>query len=373
MKYNRKTHSIITVILFIFICVKYQNIKPPSTEVKVSVSPPRLRDNSMNETMEERYKKLRSRIKEVCQKYNKTKELSNAEVDALKKQQISSPQNTVMDMVSKLAYCQIPKVGTSTWMEHFRKLLSPELQKITKHWSKRSIIQSSFKIPVDLLKNISTLPENQQHSFVNTFNKFLKENDILSFAIVRHPFERLVSFYRSDIGRSPKVGAASAKLLGLTKWYNTGHTFPAFIDLVLKQYRDDKCYGLYSYPCFGVNPHWTPFHSLCLFCDVEYYVVGRLETFSEDVKYIFKKSNLTKLENDYAKVLHSSNKNQFKLESKSKKKKEVQRYFSYLTKKQVYGLYQMYRMDFEMFNYDANTYLDMANISNMSQTDIGEQ
>ena len=95
-------------------------------------------------------------------------------------------------------------------------------------------------------------------------------------------------------------------------------------------------------------------------------MIGRLETFSEDVKYIFKKSNLTKLEKDYAKVVHSSNKDQFKLQSKHKKKKEVQRYFSYLTLKQVDELYQMYRMDFEMFGYEANIYMDMPNNNNKS-------
>ena len=38
----------------------------------------------------------------------------------------------------------------------------------------------------------------------------------------------------------------------------------------------------------------------------------------------------------------------------------VRKYFSQLTKQQVLRLYEMYKIDHEMFNYDPQIYIDMA-------------
>ena len=74
-------------------------------------------------------------------------------------------------------------------------------------------------------------------------------------------------------------------------------------------------------------------------------MIGRTETFDEDVKYIMKKSNLESL---------FSMKSIKKLHSKTNKM--TQKYFSQLTKGPVNSLYNMYKMDFEIFGYDTKNY-----------------
>ena len=297
--------------------------------------------------MEETFMKQRLRINEVCQKYRLFNKTANKEWDGLKRQQIISEQNTIVSMTSKLAYCQTPKVGTSTWITHFRKLLPPKLQDIP--MSQRPRIQAEFKIPVEDVENHAVPLES---SFIQSFNTFLEKHNILSFTMVRHPFERLVSMYKSEIERCKRP---CAKVLGLLKWYDKDHTWPSFVNMVLKQYRRDKCFGLYSVPCLQVNPHWTPFNNLCLLCDVSYSMIGRMESFSEHVKYIFLKSNATILIDDYSRVEHSSQKDQKTLKTETEKKNEILKYMSLLTKQQIDDLYQMYKFDFELFNYDQES------------------
>ena len=82
--------------------------------------------------------------------------------------------------------------------------------------------------------------------------------------------------------------------------------------------------------------------------NIKYDVIGRTESFDEDVKYIMKKSNLESIFSMKSiKKLHSS---------KHKTNKMTQKYFSQLTNGQVNELYIMYKMDFEIFGYDTKNY-----------------
>lgn len=36
--------------------------------------------------------------------------------------------------------------------------------------------------------------------------------------------------------------------------------------------------------CDAVDAHWRPFFARCAYCDVDYDVIGKLETFEEDVR-----------------------------------------------------------------------------------------
>ena len=38
----------------------------------------------------------------------------------------------------------------------------------------------------------------------------------------------------------------------------------------------------------------------------------------------------------------------------------AKKYFGQLTKQQVFRLYEMYKIDFDMFGYDPQLYIDMA-------------
>ena len=83
------------------------------------------------------------------------------------------------------------------------------------------------------------------------------------------------------------------------------NNFPAFVDFVLNSYKKSKCYQKHNTPC-DINVHWRPYNARCLYCDISYDVIGRMETFDEDVRYIFAKKNLTYLLNKSELHIHKS-------------------------------------------------------------------
>ena len=295
----------------------------------------------------ERNQKRILRITEVCQNYRKTEKTANLQANDLKKKQILWQVNTLLDAKNRLAYCQVPKVGTHTWMSHFQNLLPPEVKKHTSIY-KRQGIQKEFKVPADLIKG---------ENFLSSYNRFIEENNIVSFLMVRHPFERIVSLYKSEI---LMCKANCAKIYGIYKWYEKDHSFRSFIDLVLEEYSKESCYNKTSVPCSMkvFNIHWTPYHNFCLLCDVSYTAIGNMDHFDEDVEFILLAANASSANNDYeySKVVHSSAKDRNKPKSTKAKKTDTKKYMSELTKEQLNKLYNMYKIDFEMFNFDASTY-----------------
>ena len=83
------------------------------------------------------------------------------------------------------------------------------------------------------------------------------------------------------------------------------NNFPAFVDYILKQYKRSSCYHKHNTPC-GINVHWRPYNARCLYCDISYDVIGRMETFDEDFKYILARKNLTDLFNRSGTHIHKS-------------------------------------------------------------------
>ena len=86
-----------------------------------------------------------------------------------------------------------------------------------------------------------------------------------------------------------------------------GHTFPEFVEHVLEEYNKSDCYRSYNVPCLTIDAHWRPYNARCSYCDIPYSVIGRIETFEEDVKYIIFRQNLTHLISWEGSQLHAHN------------------------------------------------------------------
>ena len=128
----------------------------------------------------------------------------------------------------------------------------------------------------------------------------------------------------------------------------------------------ERKYGDYQFATFldfiitkHKNLHWKKFYLRCSYCDLQYSVIGRAETYSEDTKYILLKANLTSnipLENaDFRKHADYTNKDK-KLTHEANGEPEARtlEYFKNINQTVIQTLYEMYKIDFELFNYNLH-------------------
>ena len=303
----------------------------------------------MNEK-EQNYQKDKERIQQICKKYN------------VKSREFISKRWIKVDRNHGIAVCTHDKVGSSTWSYHLRDLLPAEIfRQLPKQfnikagaslftWSKA--MDSYYTIPPN---TVSGILSNMLSPY--SINNFLTSNQILSFSFVRHPFERLVSAYKDKFSGNTKEFNRNYYPSHYSWWFKGGRSFSSFVDLVLYEYRT-SCYPNNTHAsriltnwsnatCEDkVDTHWRPFTFKCSYCDINYDLIGRMETWNDDLNYIARKRGLEK-------VLIASNKNPSKLSTKEM----TQEYFDTLSRKQKEDLYHMFRLDFEMFNYDPKMYL----------------
>ena len=202
-----------------------------------------------------------------------------------------------------------------------------------------------FKVPPSLIskgwiQNDSALVIRKEDFF-----DFKLENDIHLFTFVRHPFERLISAYKSKVLHRTYIGDQRTKAL-----LEDIKSFSDFVDFVIHE--NDRQ---------GVNAHWKTISQKCHHCAIPYNVIGRMETFDEDLNYIILQlglENILPIKN--INTLSNTNRDSKQHKANEDKKKECLEYFSKLTRSQIEQLYQIYKIDFEMFGYSAKDYLSLV-------------
>ena len=145
--------------------------------------------------------------------------------------------------------------------------------------------------------------------------------------------------------------------MGLHPGYQPGHKawsaleamdFPRFVDMVLQQHNSGNCSSKpFSKKC-KIDAHWKPQYMQCFYCEMNYDVIGKVETFEEDFLYIVRRQNLTH---------HFPKSQTLRKFHPTYKTLENVEYFKQLSRGQVQQLYKMYELDFLLFNYDASNYL----------------
>ena len=114
-----------------------------------------------------------------------------------------------------------------------------------------------------------------------------------------------------------------------------------------------------------LDRHWRSFISQCGFCDINYTVIAKSETFAEDLKFIGKLAHVDFqnigwldifirifLINILTEGSHTS--------SGGSTKELAKKYFSELSLGTVKKLYEAYKVDFEMFGYSPQLYYDYS-------------
>ena len=148
------------------------------------------------------------------------------------------------------------------------------------------------------------------------------------------------------------VSCYEDKALGLSEngeifGFLANKSFPQFIDFV----------------CHHGNEHWDPFYRHCNFCEINYDMIGRMENFNDDLMYIAQKNNFAYLlsNENYKYHLHRSGRPTSsapdKVISNPNYAGKVKQYFSQLSDIQLEKLFVMYKLDFEIFQYDKYKYV----------------
>jgi hypothetical protein len=190
----------------------------------------------------------------------------------------------------KLLYCKNAKVGTTTW-----------------------------KVSLFLkIKNFIWWPK-------------LKLKSCVSFLKVRHPFERLVSAYEHKVLRN------HAKILG-------NITFEQFLtEHVIHE--GNHCPS--THQC--MNVHWMPYINACSYCNNNYTVIQKMETFEEDKEAILSMVGLTNLRGKGGKAKHANMRHGIPSSCELTKI-----YFKKLSADLVLKVYKIYQHDFESFGYSVD-------------------
>ena len=284
--------------------------------------------------MQEIYRDRKARIQQTCHRYglgNFTSPSSQLGSDyRLMENQFPWPAEKSLMYQPRwnLLYCWIHKAASSSWSEVFfylkgREVPPSRLHEATQYFSLRSH-------GVDL-------PSALRSSLV--------------FTIVRHPFDRLVSAYRDKFELARKYAYVfqhyASKILSVSNPDPSGRghhlrrpTFSEFVTYLLRT------------PVAEYNDHWVPYWLHCHLCQLEYDVIGKMETLKEDIDFITERSGLKEVNV----TLPWANR-----KSSSRDRDSVSlEYFKQLSRSQVVQLYAIFRPDFEMFGYDVSTYLNLS-------------
>lgn len=214
-----------------------------------------------------------------------------------------------------VSYCAIPKVGTSVWRRIIVNL--------------NGLYPDDDVVPVQKQFRLSQFPLNQIGPILQSHRRFL---------FVREPFTRLLSAFLDKFEKhvqlfEDKYGRKIIKTYRdnpSAESLKRGHdvTFAEFI-----QYRTDP-------ETREKNPHWSLYYDLCHVCDISYDFIGSFENAEIEVPFVIKnviKVNSSKLQDL---TWRPSGTSDILLE-----------YYSQVSKENIRKIYNIYKIDFELFGY----------------------
>ncbi|GFV69665.1 carbohydrate sulfotransferase 11 [Trichonephila clavipes] len=236
----------------------------------------------------------------------------------------------IVDEQKVLFFCFIPKVASTSIKKFFLNISDIPLNDTT-----RNNITALHLAANDALRRISPM-----YFPTTTVNRFFK------IMFVRHPFDRLVSAFRSK-AEPPR------------------EEVPYFYDRywipIMKKLRPEGSpLDRISFPEFvwylthtterDYDEHWAPYWSRCDPCLVDYNFIGKLETAQHDFPYAFGKVEI-KSGPEWWSYVHPT------------QHSVALKYFSTVPEEEIRRLYAIYRLDFELFGYSIREFLPSGNIT----------
>uniref|UniRef100_A0A182PK89 Carbohydrate sulfotransferase n=1 Tax=Anopheles epiroticus TaxID=199890 RepID=A0A182PK89_9DIPT len=222
-----------------------------------------------------------------------------------------------------LLYCLVFKSGTTSWFYNINRWAGISEEKILDD------------------KTDNFMLARKMHPWENPRVLLTSMKNTYSFIVVRDPFERLISAYEERL-----LGQIHPYFKNLShqiykRYHDDGQEFgiPSFQDFaryVVDQFRNKKPSDL----------HWRPINDLCTPCLARYDSIMKMETFAQDLEYL---KNRTHLHEKIKSV-------QMNHSRRDPIKRLIEKYYSQLTKQQFDDLYDIYKIDFELFQYSPDKY-----------------
>ncbi|XP_018416313.1 PREDICTED: carbohydrate sulfotransferase 9-like [Nanorana parkeri] len=257
------------------------------------------------------YKHRSSLVKFVCEKDN----LNNISFP-LDRKVIAQ---LYVEHSHKFIYCEVPKVGCSNW-KRIILLLNDSLG-LSASELKHYEVHSSR-----LLRKLSSYPRATQEELLANYTKVM---------FTRDPLQRVVSAYRDkflhedDVYYSKTIAGVIKRRL---KVNSTGPiTFQQFVSFIVVENPSHR------------DTHWKPMFQLCDPCRIQYDVIGKFESMTQDAEFVLKTIKAPK-DMRYPSLKHHAN--------DSRTNGDItEQYLKTLPHDLYRRLLNVYSVDFSMFDY----------------------
>ncbi|XP_033122095.1 carbohydrate sulfotransferase 11-like isoform X1 [Anneissia japonica] len=237
--------------------------------------------------------------------------------------------NLLVNEEHKLVYCQTPKVATVSWckifltfsgFKNYSEVVKMSVDEVAAAWKKH-------------VPHLSHFPAEKQKKIMSTYTKIM---------FVRNPLTRLLSAYNdllvaknTSTGKQLRFQHRTSKDVltnfrpgNTSKSYDT--TFRDFVKMIVSKTHYIR------------NIHWNNMHSVCYPCDIDYDVIGRLEDIENDSNYILKHVGAG-FKFPKQTGIHFTNSSSYD---------KVRRSYATISDSDLQDLYQKYKYDYILFDYD---------------------
>ncbi|KAK7507870.1 hypothetical protein BaRGS_00000835, partial [Batillaria attramentaria] len=186
-----------------------------------------------------------------------------------------------------VSYCVVPKVGCTFWLNVFRYLHN-------------DTGKQHYPSPFDIPRMTTHYGGRKSMKYFIVNSSFTPEHLVsdLRFMFVRDPYSRLWSAYVDkfllvDYWRTEGQNIVKQRKVKDNRTHCAGDiSFIEFLDYVV------------SNQPTRLNEHWKPIQYLCSPCMYRPHVIGKMETFSQDVRYVLKRLNMSWIMDNYDHEAH---------------------------------------------------------------------
>lgn len=196
------------------------------------------------------------------------------------------------------------------------------------------------------------------------------------FILVRHPFERLASAYHDKMMKLPNVRLwpephyDEIRKIICVKYFqfkNVSITSPLKANYCLEYIPPFEMFIRYILDdiqrgegIFAMDIHWKPFSSLCQVCKFRYNVIGKYETFDQDIKQVMSRLNMSNW------ILKNRD------HESGDTKWRYQHMYSTLSDNMICELRDLYEFDLNLFDYQLENYISRSKLLCPSSSKVRE-